>query len=87
MVYSPVGLACGPKRLSLIEMTGIKSLIKAWCGLDINLVEGGPSVVDPCGEYVNYISFRDGYNNAIAIRVCADGKMELIPVKEKSNNV
>ena len=66
-------------NMTPVEIAGIKHLIKNWCGLDINLVDGGPSVVDPCGDYIKYISFRDRHGNAIALRITSNGEVELVP--------
>ena len=64
--------------LSAVELAGIKSLIKKWCGLDINLIDAGPSCNDPCGLVRQYISFRDTHGNAWGIKIDQNGKMEAL---------
>jgi hypothetical protein len=70
-----------------VQLAGIKALIKDWCGLTINLVNGGPSVADPIGEYAHYISFRDSSNYAIAIGVNCEGHIVLLPRQEVGKRV
>jgi hypothetical protein len=65
--------------MTAVELAGIKVLIKEWCGLDINLIDAGPSVNDPMGLVRQYISFRDPtHNEALAIKITDAGKMELV---------
>lgn len=64
------------RPLTAVELAGIKSLIKDWCGLDINLIDAGPSVNDPMGLVRQYISFRDAFGNAWAIKLADNGEMK-----------
>ena len=77
MAYSPSGHGCGNVHISAIELEGIKSLIKKWSGLDIHLIEAGPSVNDPCGEIDRYISFRNEHGDGVAIGVTPDHIMKV----------
>lgn len=63
------------RQPSAIEMQGIKAIIKEWSGLDINLVNGGPSVSDPMGIHAGYISFRDSRGTGYYLAFDEEGKI------------
>lgn len=84
MTYSPSSIE--NRGINAVEVAGIKQLIKDWCGLDIHLIEGGPSITDPCGIIDKYISFRDkNGNNAVAFGI-TDGRIVSIYCNQDGNN-
>ena len=85
MAYTPANIE--NKGISAVEVAGIKQLIKEWCGLTINLIEGGPSISDPCGIIEKYISFRDSSDGSTAIAFgITDGRIVSLYCSKDGND-
>lgn len=60
--------------------------LESYLGIKINLVRGGPSVSDPCGEIEHYLGLRDEHGNAVAIAVDCSGRLRLIKATSESRS-